>query len=663
MMLRLTAILSATLLVLACDKGEDKPAQEQVKPAAAEKGGAEAPSEKGAPAAKNAEAGSTAGTARGAAKGNNGDLKPASTNQVNAKVNIIEISDFQCPFCSRVNPTIAQIKKEYGDQVQLQFMHNALPFHKQAKGAAIAAVAADQQGKFWEMHDKLFENQKKLTATDLRGYAEGLGLDMARYDKDIKDPALATFVDKNQAIANAVGARGTPSFFINGKSLRGAQPFAQFKTVIDAEIAEADKASQKGSSFWEGRTKVNNAALHSYIYGGKTPPKTAPRPTPPPDRTVYKVDIDEKNDAIKGSNDAPVTIVVFSEFQCPFCKKIMPTSAEIEKAYGDKVRTVFKHNPLPFHKDAMPASTAALCAKDQGKFWEMHDKLFENQRNLGGADLEKYATELGLEMAAWKTCFGSDKYKAQILADQELAGKVTARGTPNSFVNGRKLTGAKPFAEFKTVIDEELKKAEALVAKGTKASDVYAKVIANGKVFEPLEAKVNTFKLEGSPMKGKADAKIQIVEFSDFQCPFCSRVTKPLLDVKAHYGDDAVIAFKHFPLSFHKEAMPAAVASMCALDQGKFWEYHDQLFANQKALKDDNLKTYAKNIGLDEAKFSTCLSSDAHKAKVTADMAEARAAGVRGTPTLFINGRKFNSPSGYNVQAFTSVIDKYLLKK
>ena len=162
---------------------------------------------------------------------------------------------------------------------------------------------------------------------------------------------------------------------------------------------------------------------------------------------------------------------------------------------------------------------------------------------------------------------------------------------------------------------------------------------------------------------GNPKAKVQIVEFSDFQCPFCSRVGKPLKEVQAHYGKDAVVAFKHFPLSFHKEAMDAPIASECAAEQGKFWEFHDTLFTHQKELQQKLFESYADKVGLNSDKFEECMESGKYKAKVEADMAEARKAQVRGTRTIFINGRKFTSPSGYNKASFLNVIDKHILKK
>lgn len=127
------------------------------------------------------------------------------------------------------------------------------------------------------------------------------------------------------------------------------------------------------------------------------------------------------------------------------------------------------------------------------------------------------------------------------------------------------------------------------------------------------------------------------------------------------YGDDAAVVFKHFPLSFHKEAMPAAEAAMAAHEQGKFWEYSDKIFANQKELTSENFEKWAGELGLDMEKFKASMASGKWKAKIQKDMAEGSKAGVRGTPSFYINGRKFEPMGGMSPQAFKSVIDKEIL--
>jgi protein-disulfide isomerase len=179
---------------------------------------------------------------------------------------------------------------------------------------------------------------------------------------------------------------------------------------------------------------------------------------------------------------------------------------------------VFKHNPLPFHKDAKGAAQATIAAGKQGKFWEYHDKLFANQKALSLAQLDGYAQELGLNMGKFKKDMNSAETAAQIAADQKLAQEVQARGTPNSFVNGRQVSGARPFADFKGVIDEEIKKAKAKVTGGISRANLYASIIQNGKVFKPLEDKVNKLTITNtSVVKGNPNAKIKLYEFSDFQ--------------------------------------------------------------------------------------------------------------------------------------------------
>lgn len=190
---------------------------------------------------------------------------------------------------------------------------------------------------------------------------------------------------------------------------------------------------------------------------------------------------------------------------------------QIEEKFGNDVRIVYKNSPLPFHNRAMPASEAAMAAHEQGKFWAMYDKLFENQRALEDADLEKYATEIGLDMAKYKEAMSSHKFKDAIQKDVDLAQTVNARGTPNFFVNGRNLRGAVPFENFEGLITEEIDKAKALVQAGTAATEVYAKSIANGKVFEPLDSTVHEMTSADSPFKGNPNGDVVIYEYSDFQ--------------------------------------------------------------------------------------------------------------------------------------------------
>ena len=155
-----------------------------------------------------------------------------------AKITVVEFLDFQCPFCSRVQPTLEQIQKTYGDKVRIVFKHLPLRIHAQAAGAAAAAEAAHQQNKFWEMHDLMFANQRELSDAKYQEWAHQIGLDMDRFQKDLKSPALSQRIEADSQEASRLGVSGTPAFFINGRYVSGAQPFDAFKKVIDEELAK-----------------------------------------------------------------------------------------------------------------------------------------------------------------------------------------------------------------------------------------------------------------------------------------------------------------------------------------------------------------------------------------------------------------------------------------
>jgi protein-disulfide isomerase len=155
-----------------------------------------------------------------------------------AKITIVEWADFQCPFCVRVNPTLEKIADEYGDKVRFSFKHLPLSMHAKARAAHQASEAAHRQGKFWEMHDKIFAKPKDLSPETYLRYAGEIGLDIDKYKSDMSSSSVRKAVDADLAMARELGVSGTPSFFVNGRFLSGAQPYGSFARVIDEELAK-----------------------------------------------------------------------------------------------------------------------------------------------------------------------------------------------------------------------------------------------------------------------------------------------------------------------------------------------------------------------------------------------------------------------------------------
>jgi protein-disulfide isomerase len=156
-----------------------------------------------------------------------------------AKVAVVEFSDFQCPFCRRSVQTLNQIAQTYGDKVKIVFKHLPLSMHEKAPAAHAAAEAAFRQGKFWEMHDKIFATDPKAMSPETyRDYARALGLDLARFDRDVADASVQKRVSDDVEEAQKLGVSGTPAFFVNGRYLQGAVPFEEIKGVLDQDLGK-----------------------------------------------------------------------------------------------------------------------------------------------------------------------------------------------------------------------------------------------------------------------------------------------------------------------------------------------------------------------------------------------------------------------------------------
>lgn len=232
--------------------------------------------------------------------------------------------------------------------------------------------------------------------------------------------------------------------FINQNILQG-QAVASLTNIIEEE------------GFYKLTVDINGQEITAYVTrdGKFLFPEAINLDEQPPSSNLPV-----EGDPVLGNPDAPVTIIEFSEFQCPFCGRYASeTFPQIKKDYVDtgKVKIVFKNFPLPSHDKAQKAAEAGECAFEQGKFWEYGEKLFENQQALEIDNLKQYAQDLGLNSGQFNSCLDSGKYQEEVGEDLQEGQNVGVSGTPTFFINGEELVGAQPFSEFQKIIEDKLK--------------------------------------------------------------------------------------------------------------------------------------------------------------------------------------------------------------
>ena len=368
----------------------------------------------------------------------------ASVPATGAKDPLVVVSvftDFQCPYCSRIHPLARKLVQTWPNDVQVQIRHLPLRFHQRARTAAKATLAAHRQDRFWDYAHALFERQDEWKkgpddesfVSWLSALAGELGLDTARFATDIADKALDERLDHDLVRVRAMGVNATPSVMINGRKVNARKGFyKETMRMIGEDIREGLRLLEEGtprSVVPEVLFTKHHSDLAASILLYDDPPAddiAIPPPPPPEGRVAVEL---RPDDAMKGAtDDALVTLVLFSDFECPFCSRAnQPIEAVLGK-YPRDVRVVFKHLPLSFHPRAEPAAIAAECARRQGKFWAFHDTLFDHQKDLDDGDLEGYAKKVGLDMAAYESC----------IADSGVRGAGARRRSP-----GRQARGAR----------------------------------------------------------------------------------------------------------------------------------------------------------------------------------------------------------------------------
>jgi protein-disulfide isomerase len=360
----------------------------------------------------------------------------------NAPVLLEVFSDFMCPYSVKFNSTVQELQKQYPDKIRTTFRQFPLPFHNGAHLMAEASLCAEEQGKFWEYHDKLMAEAKKREKAELVQIAADLQLSTPQFVDCLDSGRFVKKVDTDIAIGKANGVQGTPGFLINGRLGSGAKPTELMKPLIDWHLNPSGVYPGKPQ---QPANRPGNGAQ------GQPMPGVDPA-------KVYPLDAQWlKKGFVRGSDDAPVTLVEFFDYNCPFCRKGAEVADALSAEYGTKLKVVSKHNPLPMHANAAKTSEALLCAHEQSKFMELRKEILGDSWGKNSVDeLKTAAKKVGLNETAFNACLDGGKTKAVIDEDMKTAAAMGVQSTPTFMVNGTPVIGAQPIEVFKKIIDEKL---------------------------------------------------------------------------------------------------------------------------------------------------------------------------------------------------------------
>lgn len=360
-----------------------------------------------------------------------------------ALVTIVEFVDLECQFCSHVHPTIQRLMKEHPGDVRWVVKHNPLSFHARALPAALLSIELHRQRGDAAFFDGLSTilSAERIDAALFQSLIRRFQLEPAGVARALSLGAEHPELMADQDLAIDLEVRGTPNFFINGVQVSGAQPYATFEAVV---LAQKTRALEL----------VSSGVPREQLYGALQ----AVLPPPPALRKVPVPVVEQQMPAL-GPADAPVTVQVFSDFECPYCSRVMPTLDQLRARYPDRVRIVWRHLPLPFHRNARTAAAAAEEARrQQGNeaFWALARRMLGTPESppelLDRQTLQRYAEELGLEVDAFQAALGSERHSAAIERDAAVATRLGIDATPGFVINGYRLLGAHPPRRFERLV-------------------------------------------------------------------------------------------------------------------------------------------------------------------------------------------------------------------
>ncbi len=405
-----------------------------------------------------------------------------------------------------------------------------------------------------------------------------------------------------------------------------------------ASDPQAVSASRRAASANKRAASANETARRQ---------QAAKRAWPAAALDVPRASVPVKQAPAKGAQEPLVQMVVFSDFECPYCSGFDQTLRALMSAYPEDLRITFRHQPMPFHASATPAAEAAVEAHKQGgdaAFWKMHDALFERQASLAEGGIKQAALAANVDTDSLDEALRDHRHLEVIARDQQLAEEHGARGTPTSFINGRRVEGALPLYAFVAVMAQELRWAKQALANGVKRARLYQSLMDATQAHARRSEVANRtyIKAGRSPRLGGESPLVRLVVFSDLECPFCRNAIPMLLRLHRMYGADLQVVWKHLPLKVHPHAAKASRLSQTVyqeLGSVGFWKFVSSYGRHDKQ-GPAAMRQVAAALGIASAKVEEALRQHGVGPQVARDQRLARRLGVAGTPTFYVNGRQ-----------------------
>lgn len=400
-------------------------------------------------------------------------------------VTVVVFSDYACPPCARTWKVLEHLLEDYGEDLRIVFRSQTLPGFADGERAAEAAFAAGAQGKFWDMHRKLYEGMRFDRAT-LKAHAEAIGLDVPRFLDDLDAGVFAGTRIRHRRQAIELGIYFSPVALVNGVAVVGFRDEAAWHALLDEEIVRAHALVREGTprgqlhATWMAQAtkapiEVDPATdAQRKLLAQKLAAAEAPPPHKAEEGKRYQVDAGDA--PTLGPADAPVLLVAFMDYECPFCRRAQEGIAELRRRYPNDLRIAYRHLPLPIHPAADSAARASVAADLQGQFWPFVEKLFA----APGRGRETYAAiarELGLDEGRFLTDLDTAEVADVVRRDLVFARRLGLDATPAFFINGRYVSGFRGTEELAADVDAELALARQRVAEGAARGDVVRAIL------------------------------------------------------------------------------------------------------------------------------------------------------------------------------------------